>query len=93
MPYAFTEQGVAMLSGILKSEKAIVVNILIMRAFVLMRKMIDSNKELSKKLEELEKKYDKQFSSVFQAIKALIYKAEQSEPIGYKLSKSSKNKQ
>lgn len=71
-PYAFTEQGVAMLSSILKSKKAIEVNILTMRAFVKLREMIASNKDLAIKLEELEKKYDAQFKIVFDAIRQLM---------------------
>ncbi|KAF0152323.1 MAG: hypothetical protein FD143_1245 [Ignavibacteria bacterium] len=71
-PMAFTEQGVAMLSGLLNSETAIKVNIEIMRAFVQLRKLIDSNKELAKKIEQLEAKYDKQFRIVFEAIRELI---------------------
>ena len=74
LPYAFTEQGVAMLSGILNSERAIKVNIAIMRAFVQLRTLIDTNKDLAKKIEEMEKKYDKQFQVVFEAIKQLISK-------------------
>jgi hypothetical protein len=72
MPYAFTEQGVAMLSGILRSERAVEVNIAIMRTFVQLRKLMSSNKELSKKIESLEKKYDEQFQAVFTVIKKLI---------------------
>ncbi|HLB05683.1 MAG TPA: ORF6N domain-containing protein [Thermodesulfobacteriota bacterium] len=71
-PYAFTEQGVAMLSSVLNSEKAIEVNILIMRAFMKLREMIASNKDLAKKFEELEKKYDTQFKIVFDAIRQLM---------------------
>ncbi len=72
LPHAFTEQGVAMLSSVLRSERAVAVNIEIMRAFVRMRALIDSNRELAKKLGALEKKYDKQFSEVFQAIYGLM---------------------
>ncbi|OGU69351.1 MAG: DNA-binding protein [Stygiobacter sp. RIFOXYC12_FULL_38_8] len=72
LPLAFTEQGVAMLSGLLNSERAIKVNIEIMRAFVQLRKLIDSNKELAKKIEKLESKYDEQFKIVFEAIRQLI---------------------
>lgn len=71
-PLAFTEQGVAMLSGILRSEKAVNVNIAIMRAFVKMRELIDDNKGLKKKLDEMESKYDQQFQVVFEAIRQLI---------------------
>jgi hypothetical protein len=85
IPFAFTEQGVAMLSGILNSDKAIQVNIAIMRAFVQLRKLISSNKELSEKLSRIEKKYDEQFRLVFEALRQIIQK--ESEPrkrIGYK---------
>jgi hypothetical protein len=86
MPYAFTEQGVAMLSGILNSECAINVNIAIMRAFVQMRRMLETHKELAKKIEELESKYDDQFSIVFEAIRQLIHKEnEPRNPIGFKI--------
>jgi hypothetical protein len=71
-PYVFTEQGVAMLSSILNSEQAIEVNILIMRAFVKLREMIVSNKDLARRLDELENKYDKQFKIVFEAIRQLM---------------------
>ena len=71
-PYVFTEQGVAMLSSVLNSERAIEVNIHIMRAFVKLREMIASNKELAKKLNKLEKKYDAQFRVVFDAIRQLM---------------------
>jgi len=67
-PYVFTEQGVAMLSSVLNSERAIKVNIEIMRAFVRLRQILASNKELAKRLDELEKKYDTQFKVVFDAI-------------------------
>ena len=72
LSFAFTEQGVAMLSSILNSERAIEVNILIMRAFVKLREMIASNKELAKRLDELENKYDAQFKVVFDAIRQLM---------------------
>ena len=72
LPYAFTEQGVAMLSTVLNSERAIHVNIQIMRTFTKLREMIESNKDLKRKIEEIEKKYDKQFLVVFEAIKRLI---------------------
>jgi hypothetical protein len=71
-PYAFTEQGVAMLSSILNSKRAIQVNIAIMRAFVNLRALISSHKELAKKLEGLEKKYNGQFKVVFEAIRRLM---------------------
>ena len=71
-PYAFTEQGIAMLSSVLNSERAIAVNIEIMRSFVRLREMVASHKELAKKLQELEKKYDAQFKVVFDAIHTLL---------------------
>lgn len=87
LPYAFTEQGVAMLSGILKSERAIQVNIEIMRAFVRLRKMALQYSEISEKIETLESKYDTQFVEVFTALRYLLDpKIEKKEPqrIGYK---------
>ncbi len=84
-PLAFTEQGVAMLSGILRSKKAIAVNIGIMRAFVKMRELLDSSKELHDKLGQLETKYDQQFKVVFDALRQLIDKKnEPRERIGYR---------
>jgi hypothetical protein len=71
-PYAFTEQGVAMLSSILNSKRAIQVNISVMRAFVKLRQLLSTHKDLAKKLEELEKKYDGQFKIVFEAIRRLM---------------------
>ena len=71
-PYAFTEQGVAMLSSVLRSKRAITVNIEIMRAFVKLRQMLASNAELSRRLDELESNYDKQFKVVFNAIRQLM---------------------
>ena len=72
LPYAFTEQGVAMLSSVLNSERAIKVNIEIMRAFVRLRRMLASHAELARKLDALEKKYDAQFRVVFDAIRELM---------------------
>lgn len=71
-PYAFTEQGVAMLSSVLNSPRAVQVNIEIMRAFVRLRKMLTAHEELSRKIRQLEKKYDKQFQVVFEAIRQLM---------------------
>ena len=71
-PYAFTEQGVAMLSSVLNSKRAIQVNIQIMRAFTQLRQMLSTHKDLKKKIEAMEKKYDKQFKIVFEAIKQLL---------------------
>lgn len=71
-PYAFTEYGVAMLSSVLNSDRAIEVNILIMRAFGRLREMVASHKDLARKLNALEKKYDAQFRVVFDAIRQLM---------------------
>jgi hypothetical protein len=71
-PYAFTEQGVAMLSSVLRSECAVLVNIEIMRAFVRLRRILASNVELARKLNALEAKYDTQFKVVFDTIRELM---------------------
>jgi hypothetical protein len=71
-PFAFTEQGVAMLSGVLKSKKAIEVNISIMRAFVFIRQYALTHKDLTEKLKELETKYNRQFADVYEALKYLM---------------------
>ena len=73
-PYAFTEQGVAMLSSVLRSKRAITVNIEIMRAFVKLRQMLASNAELARRLDDLESRYDKQFRVAFVAIRELMTK-------------------
>ena len=84
-PYAFTEQGVAMLSSVLKSERAIMVNIQIMRTFTQLREMISSHEELRLKLESLEKRYDEQFSMVFDAIRKMLEDEDEPKPlIGFK---------
>jgi len=70
-PHVFTEQGVAMLSSVLNSDRAIQVNIQIMRTFIKMRQMLASHKDLLKKIEEMEKKYDRQFRIVFDIIRGL----------------------
>ncbi len=72
LPRVFTQEGVAMLSSVLNSKRAIMVNIQIMRAFSQLRRMLLTNKDLRHKIEEMEKKYDKQFAIVFQAIKQLL---------------------
>jgi hypothetical protein len=83
-PFAFTEQGVAMLSSVLKSKRAIRVNIAIMRAFVKLRKLLASNENLARKLSMLEKKYDAQFKVVFGAIRELMIPPEpKRRPIGF----------
>ncbi len=86
-PYVFTEQGVAMLSGVLKSQRAIEVNIAIMRTFVQLRKLMDGNKELAQKIEALEEKYDEQFEVVFDAIKKLIREGTRTPGIGFRNEK------
>ena len=85
-PYAFTEQGVAMLSSVLKSPRAIQVNIEIMRAFVRLRQMITSNADLARKLNALERKYDGQFKIVFAAIRELTEPTakKKGRPIGFR---------
>jgi len=72
LPYVFTEQGVSMLSTVLNSDRAIQVNIAIMRTFVQLREMLATHKDLAQKLEALEKKYDRQFKIVFDAIRQLM---------------------
>jgi hypothetical protein len=90
LPYAFTEQGVAMLSGILNSDKAIDANIAIMRAFIALKQFALTNTELNNKLKELEGKYNKQFKDVYEAINYLLQKDKQEtnqkerKQIGYK---------
>lgn len=90
LPFAFTEQGVSMLSSVLNSSKAIQINIQIIRAFVFMRQYALSHKDLTVKLHELESKYDKQFKDVYDAISFLLQKdnleteQKQRKQIGYK---------
>ena len=72
LPYAFTQEGVAMLSGVLRSERAVLVNVAIMRAFVRLREILISNKDLANRLDSLEKKYDSSFRVVFDAIRKLM---------------------
>jgi len=86
MPYAFTEQGVAMLSSVLRSQRAAEVNIAIMRTFVQLRRLMDSNRDLARRIDALEARYDEQFASVFDAIKQLITEDKQRKgkrPIGF----------
>jgi hypothetical protein len=86
LPRAFTEQGVAMLSSVLKSERAIDVNVEIMRAFVRLRQMLAAHKDFAHRIADLEKKYDKQFKVVFDAIRALMTTpTSQSKPIGFQV--------
>jgi hypothetical protein len=87
-PYAFTEQGVAMLSSVLNSKRAIQVNIQIMLTFTKLREMMMTHMELRKKIEEMEKKYDHQFAIVFEAIKKLLEPPEKPKRrIGFILDK------
>jgi hypothetical protein len=91
--FAFTEQGVAMLSSVLNSKRAVQVNIAIMRVFVKLREMITANKELSKRLDELENKYDSQFKVVFDAIRQLMTPAEpKPKQIGFLTEKNNRRK-
>ena len=85
LPYAFTEQGVAMLSSVLTSKRAVYVNIQIMRTFAKLREIMATHKDLRVKIEELERKYDHQFKSIFDAIKQMMSAPEQAGP--YKRSK------
>ena len=84
-PDVFTEQGVAMLSSVLRSDQAVQVNIEIMRAFVRLREILSTNHELAKKLENLERKYDSQFKAVFDAIRQLMAPpVPKKKPIGFR---------
>jgi len=83
-PYAFTEQGVAMLSSVLKSKRAVQVNVEIMRTFVQLRQMTAGHKALARRLHQLEQKYDKQFSVVFDALRELMQPPDSDKrPIGF----------
>lgn len=88
-PMAFTEQGVAMLSSVLNSSRAIQVSIAIMRAFIRLRRMLAAHADLARKLEELERKYDKQFRAVFDALRELMnFPAPPRKPIGFQVRES-----
>lgn len=76
LPYVFTEQGVAMLSSILNSDRAIEVNIQIIRSFIKLRELLATNKEIREKIEETEKKYDKNLKDIFEALRQLIIQEE-----------------
>ena len=85
MPYVFTEQGVAMLSSVLRSERAIQVNIQIIRTFTQLRELLATHKDLREKIENIEKKYDKQLREIFEAIKHLLAeKTKPKNPIGFR---------
>ena len=88
LPYVFTQEGVAMLSSVLNSERAIQVNILIMRAFVKLKELLLTHKELALKLEELEKKYadhDEEIQYIFEAIRQLLEPPAQTQAIGFRV--------
>ena len=85
LPYVFTEQGVAMLSSVLNSERAILVNIQIIRTFTKLRELIATNVKLRKKIEEMEQKYDTKFKRVFDVLKQLLMQEEKpKKQIGFK---------
>lgn len=84
LPFAFTEHGIAMLSSVLNSAHAVSINITIIRAFIKMRNLIIESKELGIRLDELEKKYDRQFKVIFDAIRKLIGTGKKdNKPIGF----------
>jgi len=88
LPFAFTEHGILMLSSVLNSERAILVNIEIMRTFTRLREMLTGHKELKRKIEKMEKKYDHQFKIVFDAIKKILDLPQtMNEPIGFRPGK------
>jgi len=88
LPYVFTEQGVAMLSSVLRSKQAIEVNVAIMRAFVKLRSLMATHKDLARKLDEMEKKYDAQFKVVFEAIRQLMSQPEKPRrAVGFRAGK------
>ncbi|HPW64345.1 MAG TPA: ORF6N domain-containing protein [Cyclobacteriaceae bacterium] len=89
-PFAFTEQGVAMLSGILNSPRAIETNIAIMRTFVALRKLMESNQDLATKIRQLERKYDQRFKLVFDTIQQLIKQEKEARPIGFEIGRTRK---
>lgn len=85
-PYAFTEQGIAMLSSVLESPRAVIVNIEIMRAFVRFRRSLASHDDLARRLDELEAKYDEQFRVVFEAIRQLMLPTpKERKPVGFEV--------
>ncbi len=84
MPYAFTEQGVAMLSSVLRSSRAVEVNIAIMRTFVKLRKILTTNSALRRKIEAMERQYDEQFKLVFKVLSEMVMPSPKSKSqIGY----------
>jgi len=89
-PYAFTEHGILMLSSVLKSERAVQVNIQIMRTFVRLREMLITNDELTRRLDELEKRYDGQFMIVFKALRQILTPTTKRKPIGFRAKATKK---
>ena len=84
LPFAFTQEGIAMLSSVLRSERAVAVNIEIMRAFVRLRQLLATHADLARKLTAMEKNYDAQFKVVFDALRALMREPEKKKkPIGF----------
>jgi hypothetical protein len=93
LPYVFTEQGVAMLSSVLRSQRAIEVNIAIMRTFVKLRQILATNDLLRRKIESMEQKYDEQFRVVFDVLKKMLAEPEKpKEPFGFRSKKTTKEK-
>jgi len=93
LPYVFTEQGVSMLSSVLRSERAIEVNIAIMRTFVKLRQILATNDLLRRKIESMERKYDEQFSVVFEVLEKMLAEPQKPKrPFGFRTKKSGKNK-
>jgi hypothetical protein len=91
LPYAFTEQGVAMLSSVLRSKRAVQVNIAIMRTFVKLRRILEDNALLRRKIESMERKYDEQFQQIFDVLKYMIAEeTKPKQPFGFH-SKAQKN--
>ncbi|MCK4753356.1 MAG: ORF6N domain-containing protein [Planctomycetes bacterium] len=92
LPYAFTEQGIAMLSSVLRSKRAVEVNIAIMRTFVKLREILASNQLLKRKIESMERKYDEKFKTVFQVLEKMLAEPEKpKQPFGFH-SKRAKRK-
>jgi hypothetical protein len=82
--YVFTQEGIAMLSSVLRSSQAVAVNIAIMRAFVRLREILSTHKDLTQRLDELEKKYDNRFRAIFEALRHMLQEPETSKnPIGF----------
>ena len=87
--FCFTEHGTVMLASVLNSERAVAVSLQVVQIFIKLRQILETNKELAQKIEQLEEKYDHQFKIVFDAIKQLLTQEEnvKTEPIGFKLAK------